>query len=48
MSRYIKKIIELTKMNTKKITKIVKINEHDEIVEISNKNYVRFYNSKKN
>ena len=33
-------------MNTKK-TKIVEINEHDKIVEILNKNHIRFYNSEK-
>ena len=47
MSRHIKKIIELKKNEyRKKTTKIVEINKHDKIVEISSKNHVRSYNSK--
>lgn len=48
MSRYIKKIIKLRKKKyKKKTTKMIIINEHDKIVEILNKNHIRFYNSKK-
>ena len=46
MSRYIQKIIELREENEyrKKSTNVIMINEHDEIVEISNKDHVRSYN----
>ena len=49
MSRHIQKIIELRKKNEykKKSTNVIMINEHDKIVEISNKNHVRFYNFEK-
>ena len=46
MSRHIQKIIELREKNEykKKSANVIMINEHDKIVEISNKNHVRFYN----
>ena len=49
MSRHIQKIIELRKKNEhrKKATEMIMINEYDKIVEMSNRNHVRFYNFEK-